>query len=103
MENKDKPNATMENKDKPIFARGANLLRRRLKKVNEQLTLTALQAQEEAEQSAGRYRDLVEGLDAIVGKRGPTPGSIRFSASGPRPYSDTPLNDGSQSLTFGWT
>jgi PAS domain S-box-containing protein len=66
MESKDKPNATIENKDKPIFARGANLLRRRLKKVNEQLTLTALQAQEEAEQSAGRYRDLVEGLDAIV-------------------------------------
>ncbi|MDQ6733036.1 MAG: ATP-binding protein [Nitrospirota bacterium] len=37
-----------------------------LRDVNEQLTLTALQAQEQAEDLAARYRDLVEGLDAIV-------------------------------------
>jgi PAS domain S-box-containing protein len=37
-----------------------------LRDVNEQLTLAALRAQERADDSAGRYRDLVEGLDAVV-------------------------------------
>jgi PAS domain S-box-containing protein len=37
-----------------------------LRDINEQLTLATLQAQEQADQLAVRYRDLVEGLDAIV-------------------------------------
>jgi PAS domain S-box-containing protein len=37
-----------------------------LRDANEQLTLATLRAHEEADRSALRYRDLVEGLDAIV-------------------------------------
>jgi PAS domain S-box-containing protein len=37
-----------------------------LRDINERLTLATLRADEEAEESADRYRDLVEGLDAIV-------------------------------------
>ena len=37
-----------------------------LREANEQLTLAALQAYEQADRLALRYRDLVEGLDAIV-------------------------------------
>lgn len=37
-----------------------------LRDANEQLTLTALQAQEQSDESAARYRDLVDDVDAIV-------------------------------------
>ena len=62
----------MEHGEKPTDARRANrpadrpASRFQLKEANAQLTLAALDAQEQAEESTDRYRDLVEGLHAIV-------------------------------------
>jgi signal transduction histidine kinase/CheY-like chemotaxis protein len=50
----------------------------RLKEVNEQLTMSALHAQECAEESADRYRALVEGLDAIVWEAQADPWQFTF-------------------------
>jgi PAS domain S-box-containing protein len=63
---------TMEHEEQPTAARRANRptdrppSRFRLKEANEQLTLAALDAKEQAEESTDRYRELVEGLNAIV-------------------------------------
>lgn len=38
----------------------------RMREANEQLTLATLRTQEQLDESEHRYRDLVEGLDAIV-------------------------------------
>jgi PAS domain S-box-containing protein len=58
----------MPNKEKKELPRSVRRTRPdgRLRDVNEQLTLAALHSQEQADESAGRYRDLVEGLDAVV-------------------------------------
>ena len=50
----------------------------RLRDVNEQLMLSALAAQEAAEESAARYRDLVEGVDAIVWEANADPWAYTF-------------------------
>ncbi len=49
-----------------------------LRAINERLTLAALQAHEQAEESADRYRDLVEGLDAIVWEADAEPWQFTF-------------------------
>ena len=50
----------------------------RLRAANEQLTLATLRAHEQADESAGRYRDLVEGLDAIVWEANAEPWQFTF-------------------------
>jgi PAS domain S-box-containing protein len=51
---------------------------KRLRDANEQLTLATLRAQEQADESAVRYRDLVEGLDAVVWEADPDPWRYTF-------------------------
>jgi PAS domain S-box-containing protein len=60
---KEKPEAADRSPDQ---THGPESLEKRLRDANEQLTLATLRAHEQAEESALRYRDLVEGLDAVV-------------------------------------
>ncbi len=74
----------MPNEQEPPVAQPTNItadpapVEYRLRDANEQLLLAALEAQERAEESATRYRDLVEGVDAIVWEANADPWQYTF-------------------------
>ncbi|MER3423563.1 MAG: hypothetical protein C4293_10350, partial [Nitrospiraceae bacterium] len=68
----------MPNEGNPEGSGQPDVADNRLRDANEQLTLTALRAQEQTEESAQRYRDLVEGLNAIVWEADADPWKFTF-------------------------
>ena len=72
------------NEQEPTVAQPPNMtadpapFEQHLRDANEQLLLAALGAQERAEESAVRYRDLVEGVDAIVWEASADPWQYTF-------------------------
>jgi PAS domain S-box-containing protein len=73
-----------------------------LRDANEQLTLATLQAQEQVDQLAVRYRDLVEGLDAIVWEADAETWRFTFVSQWAKTLLGYPLERWLQEPTF-WT